>query len=102
MAPPQVKLQLLGGNKGVDGTLAPAVAAWRLQFKDERIVEARVANKGILHDRLLIDDRHAWVLSQSIKDFAAKSPGSILRADAELTALKREAFLSIWEQSRPL
>ena len=99
MAPEGTHIRLLGGPKGVDGTLASSVERWLKQYGPARPLEARIAPKGALHDRIIFDDKSAWALSQSFKDFAARSPGSIIRADIELTALKRGAFEVIWDQS---
>lgn len=50
-----------------------------------------------LHDRLIITDATAaWVLTQSLKDFAQRSPATIQRADAELAVIKVQAFSAIW------
>lgn len=66
-------------------------------------VETRLAPSGRLHDRLIIvDGNDAWLVSQSLKDIAKKSPASVTRADVELAKLKATAYDELWLESRPL
>ena len=102
MIPEGVPMRLLGGRKGVDGTLSAAAARWIVQYGTARPLQVRLAGKGVLHDRIIIDDAHAWAMSQSFKDFAGRSPASIIRSDAELAAMKREAFEQLWSSAEPI
>ncbi len=63
-------------------------------------VEIRYATASELHDRLIVlDSKEVWLVSQSIKDIAKRSPASVTRADAELGLMKIEHYEAIWEQS---
>lgn len=66
-------------------------------------VEVRYAPSGALHDRLIvIDGKEVWLISQSLKDIAKKSPASVSRAEAELGALKVQHYDALWEKSDAL
>lgn len=68
-----------------------------------RAVEVRYAPQGSLHDRLvIIDGAEVWLVSQSLKDIAKKSPASVSRAEAELGKMKVEHYQQVWEASEPL
>jgi hypothetical protein len=58
--------------------------------------QARLAPPKTLHDRaIFIDQTIAWTLTQSLKDFAKRSPAEIVRAD-DTAALKIAAYEEIW------
>jgi len=98
MASEGVVIELLADAATVKGGLKPAVAAWSAQYGTLRIVAARLASPKSLHDRLIIiDGTIVWDLSQSIKDFAARSPASASKADPELAAMKIGAYDTIWQ-----
>lgn len=83
--------------------LRPAVGRWAKQYGDARPIEVRLASPRLLHDRvIIIDDGQIWSLTQSIKDFANRSPGMIQRVDGEAAPLKRDAYLQLWAQAQPL
>ncbi|BAM92882.1 hypothetical protein S58_69160 [Bradyrhizobium oligotrophicum S58] len=44
----------------------------------------------------------AWTLTQSLKDFAARSPATIVKVDAETAALKVSAYGAIWQTAAAL
>jgi hypothetical protein len=97
LAPLGVRVQLLSDAASVKPTLKPAANKWIQQYGSTRPLEARVAAARSLHDRLIITDaKAAWVLTQSLKDFAQRSPATIQRADAELAVMKVQAFNAIW------
>jgi hypothetical protein len=53
-----------------------------------------------LHDRaIFIDKTTAWTLTQSLKDFAKRSPAEIVRAD-DVAALKIDAYENIWAKAK--
>jgi len=53
-----------------------------------------------LHDRaIFVDKAKAWTLTQSLKDFAKRSPAEIVRAD-DTAALKIAAYEAIWATSK--
>jgi hypothetical protein len=103
LAPPGVRVQLLSDAASVKPTLKPAASKWVQQYGPTRPLEARVAAARSLHDRLIITDaKAAWVLTQSLKDFAQRSPATIQRADAELAVMKVQAFSAIWNEAAVL
>lgn len=66
-------------------------------------VEVRYAPSSTLHDRLIIvDGKDVWLVSQSLKDIARRSPASVSRADGELAAMKVQHYNDLWNQSGPL
>lgn len=66
-------------------------------------VEVRYAPSSALHDRLIIvDEKEVWLVSQSLKDIAKRSPASVSRADGELAAMKVQHYNDLWKQSVPL
>lgn len=69
----------------------------------DHAVEVRYAASGALHDRLIIvDGKEVWLVSQSLKDIAKRSPASVSRADGELAAMKVQHYNEVWDQSGPL
>lgn len=102
-APETIKVDLLSDAKSVKPDLKPAVAAFILQYGVSRPIEARLTASGALHDRLVIvDDTTVWDLSQSLKDFATRSPGGMTKANAELTALKLSHYIPAWRSASAL
>lgn len=60
--------------------------------------EVRYAPNGSLHDRLIIIDRHeAWIITQSLKDIAKRSPASVTRVEKGVGKLKAEHYNNLWE-----
>lgn len=103
LAPTAVRVQLLSGDATVKPTLKPAAEKWIQQYGPTRPLEVRLAAARSLHDRLIIrDGKEAWVLTQSLKDFAQRSHATIQRADASLAAMKIQAFSDIWDGAAPL
>jgi hypothetical protein len=63
-------------------------------------VEVRYAPAAALHDRLLIlDGKEVWLVSQSLKDIAKRSPASVSRAEADLGIMKAKHYDALWGQS---
>lgn len=84
-------------------TLKPASERWGKQYGDARPLEVRFTTPRVLHDRLIIVDGHdAWSVTQSLKDFAKRSPASVLRVPSEAAGLKLEAYEKIWSDSQQL
>ncbi len=82
--------------------LRPAAERWQAQHGAARPLEVRLSEHRSLHDRLIIVDREAvWVLTQSLNAFAARSPASIVKTDAETAGLKIEAYDVIWRDAQP-
>lgn len=70
---------------------------------ESKPVEVRYAPPSALHDRLIIvDEKAAWLISQSIKDIAKRSPASVSRAETELGHLKSECYNNLWKLSLPI
>lgn len=104
LAPDSVTVRLLGDEDGVKGSFDPAVRKLKAQHAEraERL-QAKLAPARSLHDRLIIvDGGEAWILTQSLKDFAARSPASISRADPEPAKLKIDHYRALWDVAVPL
>ena len=84
--------------------LVAAAARWTTDPNvSGRSVEVRLISAGALHDRLIIIDlTDAWLVSQSLKDIAKRSPASVSRADTELAKLKAQHYDSLWGQADAL
>ena len=100
--PAGITIRLLADAKLHKPDLAPACARWVAQYGSSRPLEARLAPAKSLHDRaLFIDGEHAWTLTQSLKDFARRSPAEIVLADAT-AVLKISAYQEIWSSAAPI
>ena len=98
-----VTLRVMADEASVKPTLAPAIERWKAQFEGTRPLEVRLAPARSLHDRLIVvDEGEAWSLTQSLKDFAQRAHGSVLKADAETAALKIAAYIDHWNAARPI
>jgi hypothetical protein len=95
-----VMLRLLSDKATRTPTLEPAAIAWVTQYGATHPLQVRLAPSKALHDRaILIDKTTAWTLTQSLKDFAKRSPAEIVRAD-DIAALKVDAYEEIWDRAR--
>ncbi|CAN7624237.1 hypothetical protein LJR084_004839 [Variovorax sp. LjRoot84] len=102
LVPEGVPVLLLGDQRNLQPNLAPAIARWKADYP-KRPIEARMAPERALHDRLVIVDQvGVWNLSQSIKDFAGRSPASIEHSKPEIAELKVAAYWERWDQATPL
>lgn len=104
MAHEGVAVRLLsdGQSRVLGDGLRAGLQRWVQQYAARPVV-ARVTQPRELHDRLLlVDDAQAWILTQSLKDFAARAPGTLVRADPDLAAMKIQAYAAIWTRSQPL
>lgn len=94
--PDAVSLRLLSDQSTVKASLAPASRAWAGQHGASRPLAVRLAPPRTLHDRvILVDGITAWTVTQSLKDFAKRSPAEIVRAD-DTAALKISAYEAVW------
>ncbi len=94
--PENVCLRLMADQAGCKSSLQPAAIKWVQQYKATRPLLVRLAPHKTLHDRaIFIDQTTAWTLTQSLKDFAKRSPAEIVRAD-DTAALKIAAYERIW------
>ncbi|WP_340645921.1 hypothetical protein [Phenylobacterium sp.] len=97
LAPNGVMVHLLSDAGTVKPTLKPAAEKWVEQYGAARPLEVRLTEARLLHDRLIITDAQvAWILTQSLKDFAKRSPATIQKADKDLAIMKVKAFDTIW------
>jgi hypothetical protein len=98
-----VFISILSDQATLKPTLGPAAERWTDQFGDARPLQVRLAPARTLHDRLiLVDGDKIWSLSQSLKDFANRAHGSILKVDPETAALKIAAYMDIWDSATAL
>jgi hypothetical protein len=103
LAPELVSIRLLADQAHHKNTLRPAAARWSAQYGSNRPLAVRLAPARTLHDRLVIvDGDSAWVMTQSMSAFAARSPASIVRVDGDTAALKIPAYETIWSMASPL
>jgi hypothetical protein len=95
-----VALRLLSDANTCKPTLKPAATRWISQYGATRPLEARLTAPRQLHDRLiLIDGKEAYVLTQSLKDLAARSPASLVRATEDVAELKVQAYEVLWSSA---
>lgn len=98
--PQGVSLRLMADESSVKPTLAVAAGRWRSQHGAARPLAARLAPARALHDRtIFIDGAKAWSLSQSLKDFAKRSPAEIYRAD-DTADMKIAHYEGTWSTAR--
>lgn len=104
LAPERVAIRLLtDGFYTKPEMLRPAAERWKQQYGAIRPLEIRLTAPRLLHDRLiLIDGTQVWSLTQSIKNFADRSPGSVLRVEHEVAAQKIHAYEQHWASAQPL
>jgi hypothetical protein len=98
-----VNLRVLTDESSMKATLRPAAERWPLQFGTDHPLEVRAARPRTLHDRLiLVDGISAWILTQSLKNFADRAHGSLTKADDEAAAMKVLAYEGMWAEARPI
>lgn len=94
--PAGVMLRLLTDTSAYKPTLEPAAKKWVAQYGNTRLVSVKLSAAKTLHDRaIFIDGTNAWTLTQSLKDFAKRSPAEIVRAD-DTAMLKIDAYDQLW------
>ena len=98
-----VQIQVLSDEGSVRPSLRPAIERWTAQFPDKWTLEARLAPRRSLHDRLIIvDDEMVWIATQSFNAIARRSPASIVRVESEPASLKLTAYSEMWNAANPL
>jgi integrase len=98
-----ISIRLLSDAQTSKPTLGPAAKRWATQYGPAYPLEVRLAAARCLHDRLIvIDEQEAWVLTQSLKDFAARSPASIIRVDRQIAEMKIGAYEALWLGSQSI
>lgn len=91
-----VSLRLLADTTSAKPSLAPAALRWNAQHGATKSLQVRLAPARTLHDRaIFVDATTAWLLTQSLKDFAKRSPAEIVRAD-DTAQLKIAAYEELW------
>jgi hypothetical protein len=96
-----INIALLADATGYRPDLEPATRSWIKQYGARRPLCVKLAPNRTLHDRvLLIDQTEAWILTQSLKDFADRSPATVQRVDQELAAMKFQAYADVWNASQ--
>jgi hypothetical protein len=102
-APEGIGVQLLADEAHLKPSLKPAVVRWITQHGAVRPIEARLTPPRALHDRLIaIDGNEVWILTQSLKDLASRSPATVARVDPETSALKIAAYDAMWSGAKPI
>jgi hypothetical protein len=97
IVPAGVTYRLLSDKASHKPTLQVAAGKWQAQHGGARPLAVRLAGPRTLHDRaIFVDKAVAWILTQSLKDFAKHSPAEIVRAD-DTANLKIHAYEKIWE-----
>lgn len=100
LLPEGVGLQLLTDYASYKPAAVPAAEKWISQHGTARPLELRAAPARSLHDRLIIiDGTTAWIITQSLKDFAKRSHATIQKADREMTSMKVSAYGELWQTS---
>jgi hypothetical protein len=96
-----IHIRLLAAEGRAKPTLEPAASRWVTQYRSNRPLELKLADAKMMHDRLiLIDGKAAWLVTQSFKDFAKRSHGSIALADPEAGKMKIAAYEGIWRAAK--
>jgi hypothetical protein len=100
--PEGIQLRLLTDSSTYKANLLPAATKWVEQYGASRPMNVRLSAPRTLHDRaIFVDDAKAWTLTQSIKDFAKRSPAEIVRAD-DTARLKIDAYGALWSHASVL
>jgi phospholipase D-like protein len=105
LAPEGVAIRLLTDSSSTKPeTMRPPATRWVQQYGAARPLEVRLTAPRLLHDRLIIVDGgvRVWSLSQTLKDFAGRSPASVLRVADDIAAEKRHAYFQMWGSATPL
>jgi len=84
--------------------LQASAAKWASDpISEQHPVEVRFAAEKLLHDRLIIiDGKESWIVTQSIKDIAKRSPASVTRTEPELAQMKSNYYETVWASATPL
>jgi hypothetical protein len=99
VVPAGITLRLLTDAQFDSAGLRVACQRWQQQNGAVRPLQARESPRRALHDRaVIVDGREAWTLTQSLKDFARRSPAEIVSA-GDIAELKIPAYEEIWARS---
>ena len=82
---------------------APQVRAAIEKFALQHQIHIEARSSKLLHDRVIfVDDNSCWVLGQSIKDAAKKTPTYIAPLSADAARLKLTHYEGIWNKGEIL
>lgn len=98
--PEKVRVLLLTDQGSMKASLKPMADRWLQQYQSARPLTVKATAPRLLHDRLiLVDQKTAWILTQSLKDFAKRSAASLQKTNDETANLKVSAYMDIWNQA---
>ena len=81
--------------------LLPAVRRWTAQHSVNRPLAVRQTSPRELHDRFIfVDGKDVWSMTQSLKDFAKRSPASFIRIEGDMVETKIEFYESVWRDAK--
>jgi len=100
LAHEHIKIELLTDKQTIKPNFEPAFLNWKKQYLSSRPVEVRYSKPRTLHDRsIIVDERNAWILTQSLNSLAHRSPATISKLSEEIAKEKIDAYLNIWDSS---
>lgn len=104
LAPEGVSMRLLTDREYTKpDALLPGMTRWKAQFEGKRPLEIKFTKRKMLHDRDLVVDRTGvWYMTQSLKDFANRSHGSIAEVDPQQAAMKIDTYELLWTDATPI
>jgi hypothetical protein len=102
LAPESITLCFLADEKHVKPGFLSAVGVWKQQYGSTRPIEARLADKGRLHDRFVaIDGAEIWEVGQSFNAIVARSPTTFTRlSQPEIADPKLSFYQKLWNDSK--
>jgi hypothetical protein len=102
-AAPGVSIRLLSDSFFTKReALFPAMTRYGQQFAGQSLA-VRLAAPRALHDRLIVaDGAMVWSLTQSLKDFASRSPALAQKVDSDLAQKKADFYEQVWTASTPV
>ncbi|WP_242104158.1 hypothetical protein [Lysobacter sp. M2-1] len=99
-----IELRLLADSHytALNDQARAGVVRWRAQYGAGRPVSLRLTQPRALHDRaFILGGGKVYLVSQSLKDIARRSPATISRAEPDVAALKRTHYEQLWDDSGP-
>jgi len=104
LAPEHVNVRLLGSNREqLAESLREGFRRWQAQYGAARPLEIRIADRRVVHDRLIeIDGDTVFTFTQSFKDLAARAHTTAVRVPPEIAEPKIEAYDAIWRDALPV
>lgn len=98
-----VRLLSDGRARELNSALKGGLDRWQSQYGEKRPLSVRYTEPRQLHDRIIIiDSEKAYILTQSLKDLAARSPATLMKADEDIASAKIEAYDAMWSAATPL